>query len=243
MGSTWPIFDRLEPIDLSSLPPTNDASLRSSDFTFSHFFDQSSSYDSSAVSAMSTISSQEPDLGALSRWIGWTWEPPPSLVKPPPPTDIPSKVKSHPPRPIADFVTPKRSGVSPMYPHERLSTVRRPVPGSHARARPISERQAFSELVDCVQNSAQKQLSARSTNAWSRKSHLSRLTSSIPPTPTPLSRDTSEVVHHTLSKTGDRAPTISDCTDMHLMINDKLHDLHLRLQNIREIMDKNDPTC
>ncbi|KAK6908700.1 hypothetical protein I203_102703 [Kwoniella mangroviensis CBS 8507] len=240
MGSTWPAFDRLEPIDLSSLPPTNDASLRSSDFTFSHFFDQSSSYDSSVASAMSTISSQEPDIGALSRWIGWTWEPPPSLVKPPPPTDILSKVTSNPPRPVADFVTPKRSSVSQMYPHGRLSTVRRPVPGSHARARPISERQAFSELVDCVQKSAQKQLSARSATAWSRKSLLSKSRSPIPPTPTPLSRDTSKVVHHQLSKTGDRAPTISHCTEMHLMINDKLHDLHLRLQNIRQIMDHND---
>ncbi|WRT69704.1 uncharacterized protein IL334_006694 [Kwoniella shivajii] len=208
-------FAHPEPFDLSALPIVDTSVIDPGDFTFNHLFEQSTSYnDSCSATSTSTLASF-PDV--LYRWLGWTWEPPPAMlensrVDP----NFANSYREHIISSPADFTTPVR-------PRDPLlgglmhtgATLKPMVPGSHIRSRLVSERQAFAELVLCVQKSAKKQVS---TKALPSDQHILLSNRADPATPT---RDIS-------LKDNDRSPSMSTIAIHQPLHLRRLEDLELQ---------------
>ncbi|WWC92807.1 uncharacterized protein L201_007766 [Kwoniella dendrophila CBS 6074] len=198
-GAPPSVLEKLQPVDLATLPMDEANLLDGTNFTFNHLFDQSTSSLLSDITPSVNLSPKKIDTATGSRWIGWTWEPPPSILGPQHSTVTPSSLRPIPVHSTDTFATPIRS-----QPKSNVaSTVKRTVPGSQTRSRPISERQAFAELVQCVQKSAKKQLSGRRVAPSGR---LRSTPNPVPPTPTPLSRDISKINDQQLNR--KRRPVI-----------------------------------
>ncbi|EIW71511.1 hypothetical protein TREMEDRAFT_60436 [Tremella mesenterica DSM 1558] len=118
------------------------------EFTFDHFFHSTTSaFSSLTISNSMTRPANDPK--PWERWVGWTWHPPPRLLDNPPKYNIPISNWTF-VSPFSAHVTPIRGNTS--------TPLRTPTPGSVIRTRPISERQAFSQLMKCVQSSAKKRV-------------------------------------------------------------------------------------
>ena len=146
------------------------------EMTFSHFFQQSSITTADVVTVIEHEATGQQRHGDWHEWVGWTWHPPTSVFENPPDFDIPIVATSRRETPL--HATPIRTGRATLY-----ST---PVPGSAARTRPISERRAFEEMLECVQSSAKKRASQRRPTVG--RSLLSSQNRGVMPTPTPATR-------------------------------------------------------
>lgn len=156
--------------------------------TFDHLFD------ASTISAMTSMSIA-PSPSVWSRWVGWSLDPQLDFFGDEPPTVSPV-------RPSPVLFTPLRRG-----PQTVPLTVTRTAPRSVPRTRPVSERRAFAELVQCVEASARKKLDRTKppSSASSTSSVSSPWQKEQPPTPTPMSREVSAFQRRPLSRTSSRA--------------------------------------
>lgn len=208
----------LQPIDLGILTESfvhdyNDFT----EATFDHFFN-SPGLTTAMTSSVSMSMSMAVPESAWSRWVGWSWSPPAEHFGPEQPiiTVSPASRVSGPglgpgPRqssapPTTHMFTPLRNGL-----HASPLTVPRTAPRSVPRTRPASERQAFAELLRCVEASAKKKLTSTQPVPGSA-STVSSVTSPTvwrkeqPPTPTPMSRESTTLSATFVSKAGVAVP-------------------------------------
>lgn len=180
-----------QPIDLGTLAQSfvHDFDDDFSEVTFDHFFNSSP-----GLNCISMSMSVAAPPAVWERWVGWSWDPPADFFGEGPPvlmsptTQLPIRQHSAPP---ASLFTPLKGGL-----HATPGTAPRTAPRSCPRTRPVSERQAYAQLVQCVQASARKKLassnikvvpssvetvSSHGSAPWGKKEQ--------PPTPTPMSRD------------------------------------------------------
>lgn len=184
-------------IDLDTLTDAFDHKLNDDvdEVTFEHFFDNTTMGFTTTMSSSLSMAAVAVPPSTWARWVGWSWEPPSDFfgTEPPKPAvspnmtikPLPLRQQSAPP-----LLTPMRAGS-----YASPQTVPRTAPRSVPRTRPVSERQAFAELVKCVQASARKKLQSAIKMPGSA-STVSSLASTAPtwrkeqpPTPTPMSRD------------------------------------------------------
>lgn len=176
-----------------------------SDITFDHFFA------SSPGLSMSMSMSVAAPPAVWERWVGWSWSPPADFFGEGPPvlmsptTQLPIRQHSAPP---AGLFTPLRGGFASS---ATPGTVPRTAPRSCPRTRPVSERRAYAQLVQCVQASARKKLASSAGvhaglgagsgmatgpvpgSAETVSSQASGWGKEHPPTPTPMSRESSSL--------------------------------------------------
>ncbi|TXT13689.1 hypothetical protein VHUM_01056 [Vanrija humicola] len=183
-----------QPIDLTTLTDSFEHGFSDmDDVTFDHFFNSSPGLTTAMSHSVSVAVDSAP--AAWARWVGWSWDPPTDFFgsEAPPSVSPPTKLTLLAPAPATNMMhTPLRGVVNGGTP----PTVPRTAPRSVPRTRAVSERQAFAELVKCVQASARKKLassavkipgSASSVNSSSMSPPIWR--KEQPPTPTPMSRD------------------------------------------------------
>lgn len=152
-------------------------------------------FNASTISAMTSMSIA-PSPTVWSKWVGWSLDPPSDYFGDEPPASSPVRA------PARALFTPLRRGNQPTPP-----TILRTAPRSVPRTRPVSERRAFAELVQCVQASARKKIASSkppdSTSTVSSTSSPWR--KEQPPTPTPMSREVSALHRRPLSRQSSRA--------------------------------------
>ncbi|KAL1411124.1 hypothetical protein Q8F55_002074 [Vanrija albida] len=182
-----------QPIDLTTLTDSFEHGFSDmDDVTFDHFFNSSPGLTTMNHSVSVAVPSAPV---AWARWVGWSWDPPTDFFGTEPPLTVspPTKQAFLAPAVATNMMhTPRRGGVHAGTP----PTVPRTAPRSVPRTRPVSERQAFAELVKCVQASARKKLASSAIKMPGSASSVNSSTMSPPiwrkeqpPTPTPMSRD------------------------------------------------------
>ncbi|KAK8849670.1 hypothetical protein IAR55_005005 [Kwoniella newhampshirensis] len=184
-------------IDLHSLSFGEYGTSDVDEFTFNHFFDASRSTDITTPSnETATVGSDNAEV--LTRWLGWSWDPDPDFFSF---NQSSTQVTSNRLLPTQNehFVTPARS----CYSSSALEKGQRPsskdehaLTRSHDRPRLLSERQAFEELIHCVQMSARKRISGGSQSSFDRSPWPRRLVDASP-TPAPHTRDASRAIGFT----------------------------------------------
>lgn len=194
-----------QPIDLGTLAESfihdhNDFT----EATFDHFFH---SPGFTTMSTSMSVSMAVPE-SAWSRWVGWSWSPPgdhfgeaPITTLSPPSRALGPRQTSAPP--ATHMFTPMRGGISPSVP--------RTAPRSVPRTRPATERQTFAELLLCVEASAKKKLAASrppgsASTASSMASPHRWPGREQPPTPTPMSRESTTLSATMIQKAGTAVP-------------------------------------
>ncbi|ODN72965.1 hypothetical protein, variant [Cryptococcus amylolentus CBS 6039] len=146
-----PSLQSLTPLKLSHLPNSPSGFSVSGQFTFNHFFD-----DSLSTEGVSMLSSSHKtpstNFQPWYRWVGWSYLPEPSSFEAASTLSmsLPETTVRHP------FVTPKRPGQRPGYPWSCGTT--KSGLAAHSQARPLSQKQAYGELLDCVKQSAKKHI-------------------------------------------------------------------------------------
>lgn len=195
-----------EIIDLSTLAESFDQETTTSkhkdEFTFDQFFHSSPGLTTISTSSHS-VQSTPPPRGTSEpwhRWVGWSWDPPAYFFEGEPPSFPPPPQVSSKPSPFdpkAPYTTPIRPTQGINLSSQRNNSVPRTAPRSINRTRPVSERQAFKELIRCVQMSARKKVGgigeggSASLHRFLDDGRSSRLLSGrreIPLTPTPAAR-------------------------------------------------------
>ncbi|EJT47327.1 cAMP-dependent protein kinase [Trichosporon asahii var. asahii CBS 2479] len=180
-----------QPIDLGTLAESfmHDFDDDFSDVTFDHFFNSSP-----GITSFSMSMSVAAPPAVWERWVGWSWDPPADFFGEGPPvlmsptTQLPIRQHSAPP---ASLFTPLKGGL-----HATPGTAPRTAPRSCPRTRPVSERQAYAQLVQCVQASARKKIASSTIKVIPSSVETASSQASVPwgkeqpPTPTPMSRDT-----------------------------------------------------
>lgn len=185
------------------------------DITFEHYFDNTTvgftTTLSTSVSMAASAARPAPPV-TWGRWVGWSWDPPCDFFGAEPPVQMSPNMSTHALPALRQLsapplLTPMRvtsKSVSPQ-------TVPRTAPRSMPRTRPVSERQAFNELIKCVQASARKKLASVIKMPGSAASTASSIASAMPvwrkeqpPTPTPMSRDV------TVTSLASRAQSINE---------------------------------
>ncbi len=173
--------------------------------TFDHFFN------SPGLTTMSTSMSMSMAVpeSTWSRWVGWSWAPhgeffgPDKPVITLSPASRATRQSSAPP--ATHMFTPIRGGL-----HATPPTAPRSAPRTLPRTRDVAERQAFAQLLRCVEASAKKKLASTRPVPGSA-STVSSITSPTmwrkqPPTPTPMSRETTTLNATFTSKAGVPVP-------------------------------------
>ncbi|BEI79511.1 hypothetical protein CcaverHIS002_0100400 [Cutaneotrichosporon cavernicola] len=177
--------------------------------TFDHFFNSSPGL--TTMSNSMSMSMVVPE-STWSRWVGWSWAPHAEYFGPEKPfiTISPASRVSGPRQssapPATHMFTPIRSGL-----YDTPPTAPRSAPRSLPRTRDVAERQAFAQLLRCVEASAKKKL-ASTRHIPGSASTVSSITSPTlwrkqqPPTPTPMSRETTTLNATFTSKAGVPVP-------------------------------------
>jgi hypothetical protein len=166
-----------EPIDLATLTDSFDPSHDTApepEMTFDHFFKSSPGLTTTmrftqtlALSGNSTASSPATPrtIEPWQRWVGWSWDPPSHFFGDGFESPLVSPVASTFDRVVRTpvslpYTTPLRPSHLSHFPHR--TSAPRTAPRTVPRTRPVSERQAFAELVKCVHQSAKKKIASRS---------------------------------------------------------------------------------
>lgn len=199
----------LQPIDLGTLAESfvHDYHNELTEATFDHFFNSPGFTTMSTSASMSIVVPES----AWSRWVGWSWSPPAERLGPEHPIITVSPADRALPRqtsapPATHMFTPLRNGL-----HATPPTVPRTAPRSVPRTRPVAERQAFAELLRCVEASAKKKLASTrpvpgSTSTVSSVTSPTVWRKEQPPTPTPMSRESTTLSATFVSKAGIAVP-------------------------------------
>ncbi|WVF68262.1 hypothetical protein IAT40_003027 [Kwoniella sp. CBS 6097] len=209
-------------IDLSILPIVEDT------YFDSTMTSLTASTNSSCPTDDSFTTMYGPDTGAgqlpehLLRWVGWSWQCSPDFLDSDRSTENtnPQVRRAEADLSPTSYTTPlRRDGYREVdtYQPPPFSTIRRAIPGSHARQRAISESRALQELIECVQRSAKKQIASSRKGSSTRSNgqcQYPRERSYVPPTPTPLYREASSLLEQrsstrALDRTASRQSNVS----------------------------------
>jgi hypothetical protein len=154
--------------DFGTLLPAYDATaVEDTTQGFDRFFQSSPGLSSMSISTHSRTFTQlnqrsvqaEEHLPPWYRWLGWSWDPSPSLF---------ASISPLPPTPVT-----------------AIKALHRPTPGlTPGRTRPASDPKVFRQLVDCVQMSARK----RFIEASAKRPSPAGVPRWEPPTPSPMPR-------------------------------------------------------
>ncbi|WVQ77698.1 hypothetical protein IAR50_007388 [Cryptococcus sp. DSM 104548] len=141
----------LTPLKLHYLPKSPIDQSVSGQFTFNHFFDNSLSTEGAGISVSQSYGTDSINFQPWTKWVGWSYIPEPSSFEEAESSLLPPQATARHP-----FITPKKPGHGQGSPWSCGTT--RSGLAHHSQARPLSQKQAYRELFDCVKQSAKRHM-------------------------------------------------------------------------------------